>query len=202
MFPLTKKDWSKLQLSIVLFVVLVAAGATLATVSGKALGDASHLHKQAKAAEDAAHNKLARADEEAKILREKIALYMALQSLGIIGQEHRLDWIEKIRKVKEARKLINLNYELGPQQLVKTDIVAPSGNIFDIMSSPMKLQMQLLHEDDLLGLLADLRSDIQGYLRVSRCDIERGAAAPAASGPAPLLRAECDIDWITVREKS
>lgn len=202
MITLTKKDWPNLQWSVVLFVMLAVAGAAIVALSSKAFSAASTANQQAKAARDTAHGKSLRADEEALRLREKIALYMALQSLGIIGQEHRLEWIEKIRKVKEARKLINLSYELGPQQLVKADVVAPSGNAFDIMSSPMKLQMSLLHEFDLLGLLSDLRSGIQGYLRVSRCDIERVASPPSGSGPAPQMRADCDIDWITVREKS
>lgn len=199
---LTKKDWPKLQWGVALFVVLVAASAAIVTLSGKKLKDDNNAHQQAQAASNAAHSKVARAAEEAVMLREKIVLYQALQSRGIIGQEHRLDWIEKIRKIKEARKLIELDYELGPQQLIKPDVVAPSGNAFDIMASPMKLQMSLLHENDLLGLLSDLRSGIQGYIRVNHCDIERAAATPPASGPAPQLRASCDIDWITVREKS
>lgn len=202
MITLTKKDWPKLQWGVVLFIVLAAAGAAIVTLSGKAVNDANKANQQAKAARDTARSKVARAAEEASTLREKIVVYQALQSRGIIGQEHRLDWIEKIRKIKEARKLLDMNYELGPQQLIKADVVAPSGNAFDIMASPMKLQMSLLHEDDLLGLLSDLRSGIQGYIRVNHCDIERAGAAAPAAGPAAQLRANCDIDWITVREKS
>ncbi|WP_220636108.1 hypothetical protein [Georgfuchsia toluolica] len=185
-----------------LFIVLAAAGAAIAALSGKAVNDANKANQQAKTAKDTARSKVARAAEEASTLREKIVVYQALQSRGIIGQEHRLDWIEKIRKIKEAHKLLDLNYELGPQQPIKADVVAPSGNAFDIMASPMKLQMALLHEDDLLGLLSDLRNGIQGYIRVNHCDIERAGAAPPAAGPTAQLRAKCDIDWITVREKS
>ncbi len=170
MIALTGKDWPKLQWSVLLLVVLAGAGAATVTLSGRALDSAEKAHQQARAAGNAARDKVARAAEEAVILREKIAIYRTLQSRGIIGQEHRLDWIEKIRKIKEARKLIELNYELGPQQFIKMEIVAPSGNTFDIMASPMKLQMSLLHENDLLGLLADLRGGIQGYIRTDHCD--------------------------------
>ena len=202
MITFTRKDWPKLQWGVVLFIVLAAAGAAIVALSGKALIDANKANQQAKTVSNEARSKVARAAEEALTLREKIAVYVALQSRGIIGQEHRLDWIEKIRKIKEARKLLDLNYELGPQQVIKADVVTPGGNAFDIMASPMKLQMSLLHEDDLLGLLSDLRSGIQGYIRVNRCDIERIAATPPATGPTAQLRATCDIDWITVREKS
>ncbi|MFY9329382.1 MAG: hypothetical protein WAO76_15405 [Georgfuchsia sp.] len=201
MITLTKKDWQKLQLSIVLLVLLTAVGIAIAFYSEKTFDDATKLQLRALGAKNAAHGKLARVNEEAEVLRDKITTYQTLQSQGIIGQEHRLDWIEKIRTIKEARKLINLNYELGPQKPIDADVVKSSGNAFDIMASPMKLQMSLLHEDDLLGLLSDLRNSIEGYIRVNHCDIERTSATPSSSGPAPQLHAECDIDWITVREK-
>lgn len=202
MFTLTKKDWPKLQWGIVLFVMLSAAGASIAIFSNKLFNDASNTQQQARQARDLARGKAARVNEEAALLREKIAIYLTLQTRGIIGQEHRLDWIENIRKIREARKLLDLNYELGPQQTIEADAGNPGDNAFDIMASPMKLQMSLLHEDDLLGLLSDLRSSVQGYIRVTHCDIERVSAVSSGSGPAPQLRANCDIDWITVREKS
>lgn len=195
---LTKKDWPKLQWGIVLFVMLATAGACLAIFSNKVFNAASSAQQQARQTRDLARGKAAHVNEEAAILREKIAIYQTLQSHGIIGQEHRLDWIENIRKIREARKLLNLNYELGPQQVIE----AGTGNAFDIMASPMKLQMSLLHEDDLLGLLSDLRSSVKGYLRVTHCDIERVSAVSSGAGPAPQLHANCAIDWITVREKS
>lgn len=201
MLTLTTKDLPRLQWSILLFIALAAAGAAIASLSHRTLNDASKSHQQAKSIRDNMQGKVARANEEATLLREKITVYQALQSRGVIGQEHRLDWIEKIRSIRKARRLLDLNYELGPQQLIQADVVNPSGNDFDIVASPMELQMSLLHENDLLGLLSDLRNGIKGYLRVNHCDIVRANSSPPASGPAPQLQAECDIDWITLREK-
>jgi hypothetical protein len=69
------------------------------------------------------------------------------------------------------------------------------------MSSSMKVQMQLLHEDDLLGFLADLRTGVRALLVVRRCDVER-LAPQAGSDRATRaqLKADCEIDWITLRE--
>ena len=201
MITLTKKDWARLQWSIALFVALAAAGAVIVSLSTKALNDAGKANRQAKQAMDAAHGKASRADEEAQELRDKIAVYQAMETRGIIGQEHRLDWIEKIGKLKKSRKLIDVTYELEPQKLLDAKVVAPNLNGFDFMSSPMKLQMALLHENDLLDFLADLRAEIQGYIRVSGCNVTRSTVAAANHGPAAQLRAECDLDWITVREK-
>ena len=64
----------------------------------------------------------------------------------------------------------------------------------------MKLRMELLHENDLLNFLADLRAEVQGYIRVSGCDLARSPTAVPNHGPAAQLHATCDIDWITIRE--
>jgi hypothetical protein len=68
------------------------------------------------------------------------------------------------------------------------------------MSSTMNLQMPLLHENDLLGFLADLRRNVHAHLMVRDCAIERGAQAQERC-VAAQLRAVCTIDWITLREK-
>ena len=66
----------------------------------------------------------------------------------------------------------------------------------------MQMRMKLLHEEDLLNFLADLRASAQAYLRVRRCDVERlPKAAGESRGIPPQLGADCTIDWITIREK-
>lgn len=66
----------------------------------------------------------------------------------------------------------------------------------------MRLQMDLLHEMDLLNLLDDLRQ--AGYFAVQDCSLKRHAAAAAAAGPGsggvatPTLGAECELLWLTL----
>ncbi len=197
---LNKKDWSRLQWSVVLFVVLSVAGAVIAGISVKGFDEAVKANQQSKRERDAAHGKAARASEEAQELREKIAIYRTLEARGIIGQEHRLDWIEKIRKIKKERKLIDVAYELGPQQRIASEVVASNLNGFEIMSSPMQLQIAMLHENDLLDFLADLRAGIKGYIRIRECELTRAIVPPGSRGPTPQLRADCVLGWITLRE--
>jgi hypothetical protein len=65
----------------------------------------------------------------------------------------------------------------------------------------MKLEMPLLHENDLLGLIADLSSRVQALISVKTCKIERIPATPNQSNAA-TLKASCEIDWITLQEKT
>lgn len=201
MITLRKNDWGRLQWSIALFVALSAAGTVIATIATKALDDAVKANRQALAAKQDAQGKVARARDEEQELREKIGVYQTLVARGIIGQEHRLDWIEKIRKIKQARKLIDVRYEIAPQKPIDSEVAPSALNGFDILSSPMKLDMLLLHENDLLDFLADLRGGVQGYVRVKKCDVARATGTAPEHGPAPQLTASCEVCWITIREK-
>ena len=94
---------------------------------------------------------------------------------------------------------------LLPRKPVDANLL-PDGAIgggHEFMSSSMKLQMQLLHEDDLLGFIADLRSRVRALIVVRQCSVERIARGPAATerGVQPQLKADCELDWITLREK-
>ena len=65
------------------------------------------------------------------------------------------------------------------------------------MVSRVKIEMMLLHEEDLLGFLDDLQAAGKAHMSVKRCTvarIERGGAALQ-----PRLRAECLIDLVSIK---
>ena len=68
----------------------------------------------------------------------------------------------------------------------------------------MKVQLKLLHEEDLARLLADLREQANALTLVRSCDVQRlpgGASETQAKGGVQAtLEAECLIDWVTLRE--
>ena len=64
-----------------------------------------------------------------------------------------------------------------------------------------KTQVFINHEGDLFRVLAGLRGRLPPHLVVNDCSIERNPATTAARGPAARLRATCNADLITIREK-
>ena len=194
-------DLKRLQWNIALLIFLALAGAGIVLASIKFREVADKALKEATASQSEIKSKLARANDEESELREKIIRYNAMDQHGILGEEHRLDWIEQIRKVKENRKLLDIQYELAPQKPIDAKIVPPAGNGFEVLSSPMKLELPLLHEMDLLNFLNDLNANVQAYLRLRNCSIERIPGQAAAKGPTAQLKAACELDWITIREK-
>jgi hypothetical protein len=65
----------------------------------------------------------------------------------------------------------------------------------------MKLQLKLLHEEDLLRLLGDLRNQANALIAVKSCNISRLALTPEERANSHAnLAAICEIDWITLRD--
>lgn len=183
----------RIRWNLALFLVLALTGAAAVFVSLEQNVGEQKANKQALEKLTEIQGKLANARNEEKELREKFARYEDIEARGYIGGERRLDWVEQIRKIKTARKLLDVQYELTPQKTLESN---SSG--FDFMFSTMKLQMQLLHEEDLLNFLADLRSGIRAYTNVKSCNVQR----QTRSGSATQLIADCTIDWITLRQKT
>lgn len=185
------------------FLLLASVFGFAMTTTARTLVEKAHAEqRQLEAQQREIRARLSRAPDEERELRDKIALFQQLQERAIIGQEERLNWVEQIARIKTARRLFDFQYELAPQKPL-ADALLPGGAVagdYEFMSSTMNLQMPLLHENDLLGFLADLRRNVHAHLMVRDCAIERVAQGQARSAAAQL-RAVCTIDWITLREK-
>jgi hypothetical protein len=185
--------WS---LALLLLASLLAATAIAAVLH---LGDqARQSHQQALVQQAETRARLARAHDDAREIRGRITRYLELIAQGRTQPERRLEWVETLRGIKDARRLLGLDYEISPQRPLDEKMPASGG--FDFLASPMKLEMPLLHENDLLGLLADLQAQVGALISVRRCRIERIPVNPAQ--PMASLKATCEIDWITLQEKT
>lgn len=198
----TKDDFRRIRLSLAAAAVMVAAGGAIVYASMQL----NQAEKKSKAAAQAkrldSQGKLARARDEELEIKKKIARYNELSARGIFGEERRLDWVEQIRTIKNERKLFDIQYEIAPQQTIDAATLPGASASYDFLSSTMQMRMKLLHEDDLLNFLDDLRAAAQAYIRVRRCDVERlPKATGEIRGLPPLLAADCTIEWITVRER-
>ncbi len=202
---LTTNDLARLRWSLAFVIVAVIAGAALLLYLQQQVGKAELNQRQLSVQQKDVRARLSNAREEEQAIRDRIGRYQHIMASGLIDQEERLAWVEQIARIKTARRLLDLQYELSPQHPIE-EAALPGGAMaggYEFMASSMKLQLALLHEDDLLGFLDDLRKSVRAHLLVRNCTIERASASagsPAEHGPPPQLRAECAIDWVTLRE--
>lgn len=195
-------DLKRLQWAIAFLVVMAALGGGAVWSAQQLLKSSEKAFKEATAARGDIRSRLARAREEQAELQDKIGRFQAIKARGYIGAEQRLDWVEAIARIKVARRIFKLEYEFAPQRPVDASML-PAGAAaggFELMASQMRLQALLLHEGELLALLADLRNAVQALIQIRSCTLERVASpAPDRSNPAQL-KAECVLEWITLKE--
>ena len=192
----TTPELKRLLLPILAFALLVGTGAALIWWSKQVLV----VGKQQLAAVSAerAQNteRLLRIADEEREVKEKIAVYRRLKDLGIVGRERRLEWADAIKRIRTQRGLIDLRYRVEPQKPLAS-LPGKPGTI-DFFASTMKVNLALLHEEDLFGFLTDLRNSGNAYYAVKRCMLGRTGVPPTAANLAARVNAQCDIDLITI----
>jgi len=199
---LDANDFKRLQWAIAFLVIMTLIGGGSVWTIRQVEISSERAFQEATAARRDMQNKLARASEEQQELRDKITRFKELQARGYIGPEQRLDWVETIARIKTTRRIFKLDYEFAPQRSVDASILPASALAggFEVMSSQMQLQLQLLHEGELLAFLAELRNSVQALIQVRSCTIERIAHSSADRGNNAQLKAECTLEWITLKE--
>ena len=195
----TREELRSLLVPGVVAAALVLAGAALIWLSSGSLR-AAHAALAAAQAERRSNNeRLARISEEEREVKEKLDLYKRLKGLNILGEERRLEWADAINRIRHSRELLDLRYVVERQRLLVSAAGKPAS--VDFYASSMKVDMALLHEGDLLRFLADLRQSGNAFYSVKRCLLMRTGQAGGAATIAPRLRADCDIDLITIRDR-
>jgi hypothetical protein len=196
------KSARRLAMPAAAAVAMLVAGVVGVAMSNVYLQKA-RVERQAAADERrAAQDKLSRATQEEREIREKLVDYRRLLDRGIIGDEQRLDWVDTIGQIKAARRIYDIKYAISPQKTFDVPGAAASGGDVEFRVSELKLDMMLLHEEDMLAFLDDLQRQLKTHVMVRSCSmqrLDRGGLDRPGSGP--RLRAECYVDLVTIRDR-
>jgi len=192
----TADELKKLAIPGLLAALLLGAGAGLIHAANGTLKQAKSALAGAQAERRQAVERLARISEEEREVRQKLDVYRQLKALHILGEERRLEWADAIARIRAQRELLDLSYRVERRQLLVSTPGKP-GNV-DVFASTMRVQLSLLHEGDLVRFLSDLRDSGNAYYSVKRCMLTRTGQLATGTSITPRLRAECDIDLITM----
>ena len=197
----TRDELKRLALPLAIGLALIAAGVLLARGAGSALADAQRGLAAAQAERRQHSDRLARIAEEEREVSQKLDVYRRLRELNILGEEQRLEWADAIARIRTRRELLDLRYRVERQQLLFSATGKPAN--VDFYSSKMNVELALLHEEDLLRFLSDLRESGNAFYSVRRCHMERSGGQPATGASvSPRLRAACEIELITVIDRA
>jgi hypothetical protein len=193
---LTPEEARKLALPALAAIALLAAGAALVSMARDARAKAQQELAAAQDERRQNADRLARIAEEEREVKEKLDVYQQLKRLNIVGEERRLEWADAMTRIRSQRELLDLVYRVDRQKLLKS-VPGRPGSV-DFYASTMTVQLDLLHEEDLLRFLADLRASGNAYYSVRSCNLRRTGQAATGTTITPRLRANCEIDLITV----
>ena len=196
---LNQQDWRKLQTPILALggaLVLVGLLASLAdqyrTKNEAALQMQQNLLSGAR-------NKFQSSGQEKETIIQYLPTYNDLLAKGFIGEERRIEWIEQLRQLHAQHKLFSIDYQIGLQENYKPSFITNMGS-FVLHRSTMKLNMDMLHEGDLLNLLDGLHEQATPFI-VRDCEIKRPIGALVnTKNLSANLKAVCEIDWLTLRD--
>jgi len=195
----TAREIGQLALPLLACVALLGAGAALVVWTQGDQRAAQSDRAAVRAERTQARERLLRIAEEEREVTEKLEVYLRLKRLGIIGDEQRLEWADAMTRIRTQRELPDLRYRVERQRLLSSVASKPAS--VDFFASLMKVDVALLHEGDLLHFLNDLRESGNAYYSVKRCSLSRAGSIPTVVSLAPRLRAECEIDLITIVDR-
>ena len=197
---LTREELGNLLRPGLAALALLAAGAGLVWAAQQSVRGAQGRLAAAAAERKENTERLMRIAEEEREVKEKLNVYRQLKQLNILGEERRLEWADAISRIRNQRELLDLRYRVERQKLLVSAPGKP-GNV-DFYASTMKVELALLHEEDLLRFLADLRASGNAYYSVKHCLITRTGQAATGASIVPRLRADCEIDLITLIDRA
>lgn len=193
----TRRDLTKLQSGLWLATLMLALGAAACYLSYQIEVKARLARDLVLAQRQESDAKLKQVRNEEIEIKHKSAVFANLQERGVVGPEQRLEWVELLKEIRDHRRLPELQYEIAPQRLLDAKAVTD----YAFYASRMRLELRLLHEEDLMRLLADLRSRAPALISVRRCDLARlPATVDERAGRRAHLTAECEIDWLTAND--
>jgi hypothetical protein len=196
---LTQQDWRKLRMPILgLGAAMVIVG-LLVSLADQYYSKYTALLQKQELALNQARQKFQSSGLEKETIMQYLPVYNELLETGFIGEERRIEWIERLRQIHAQHKLFNIDYQIGLQENYKPSFIPNMGN-FVLHRSIMKLNLDMLHEGDILNLLDGLHEQTTPFI-VRDCEISRPVGAVVNSkNIAANLRATCEIDWLTLRD--
>lgn len=202
---LSGSDFHLIRWSILAICVSSLVSAIVLYSSDKYLEKAQEKQRSAQNMLNDARNRLATAHQDQENMGIYANEYGALIENKVIGEDQRLDWMEGLEKIRRQHLVVNFSYTIAPQAIYAPQPPLDTGN-FDIHYSEMKLQIDLLHEEQLPDFFAALHNQIKGWYQLDSCTLQRSTTANEEefdnATAAAHIRAECSGGWITLKNRN
>lgn len=191
----------KLQLPwLVLFLVLLICALSIFFAYQYSENQKAALQMQ-ESALTAARQRYQSAGLEKETIIKYLPQYQALLDKGFIGQERRIEWVEALRAQHKAHKLFDVKYSISQQEVYRPKFLLNLGG-FTLNRSIMKLDLDMLHEGDILQLVESMAANNTAPFILRDCEMIRINPNTELMNKQLManLHAQCELDWLTLHE--
>jgi len=192
---LTGLHWGILRAPLLLLAGAAALAIALVFFSYQwSAGTGAQLERE-RAALNGIRQKSAQADQEKQLIERYRDAYEALRRGGAIGPEQRVNWLDALRAADQAVQTLGVDYQLS-QQAASTIKLDTAG--FKLQQTTMKINIKLLHEEDLQNFLRALDVQQAGLYLLQSCVLSRSTGGAFSVRFEPKLAAECELAWLSL----
>ncbi len=196
---LTPNDWRKLQFPILALGCALLLAGLLASFADQYRTKKEMALQVEKTRYNKAHQKFESSGLEKETIIKYLPVYNDLLKIGFVGEERRIEWIERLRQIHADYNLFSIDYNIGQQENYQPNFLKDMGNLV-LNRSVMELKLDMLHEGDLINLLGDLHKGTPPFM-VRECEITRPIGADINVNQLKAnLTATCELDWLTLRD--
>lgn len=197
---LEKKDWQTLKTPLFILAVVTAAAISLFSTAQYFRTNQQQALQNQQNQLNAARQRYESSGAEKAMIIEYLPRYQVLISKGFVGEERRIEWVEALREQHKNHKLFGIKYSISHQEKY-TPVFAANLGGFTLSRSVMKLDLDMLHEGDLLQLTESLNTKNTAPFILRDCEIARlNPAGQISNQLIANLHAMCELDWLTLRE--
>lgn len=195
---MTRSPYAPLYLPGALLALVLVVSAIAVGYADSMVDDAERALDMKRQTLSTAQKKHANAGVEKDILQRFRETYAALEKIGFVGAEQRINWVDSLRVANRESNLFGVEYQIGQQESFPGATDLGVGDLA-MRQSIMRVKFPLLHEGDLMPFFRNLAQQRSGVFVMNACELTR---LPANGGgqAQPNLNAECELAWITVAD--
>ena len=191
-------DLGEIKWSLLTCLLSVGIAVGLINYSATTQQESLRQLQQAQRQLNAARDQLLTAQNDQENMSSYQMEYDALVAQKVIGSEQRLDWIEGLEKLRRQNLLPDVKYTIGPQSAYTPNPPLVAGN-FALSLSPMSLELDLLHEGQLLNFFEALSRQMPGWFLLDKCALSR---VDSTQNGGVMLKAACAGGWFTMKNRN
>ena len=194
---LSAKDFQSIKAPLMALALAIAASLTLLAITDRKLENSEKNYRNQLTALTEARSRYQRSGEERETILRYLDSYRALEKIGFVGTEQRLNWMESLRMANKSAGLFGVDYQLTAQEpfpfAVNDNPIASR-----VKHSRMTITFGVLHEGEPARLFSALSAQQPGLFSLNGCSIDR---AGGQSDPQPRqanLAVKCELSWLTL----